>query len=234
MPKIQAGTDPHIPYPRNTFWFWETVNIAMPIIGVLFLEWSIFGVVYLFWWELICWGGVGILKILSANGAKGTLAKIWSRIEGLLFFVPLYAGLLLIVIAFTLTELDLDTAFTTTKGLGTAMILIAINFLIEYVRSEIFTGRFVVRFPIEILFERLFYALPLSCLVLFIVIPLANKFEGFRAMQLIAIGIILSKFLMDLGLHYLPGVVIDFSEIDEKIANDDGSEVEEREYDVNE
>jgi hypothetical protein len=216
MPPIQAGTDPNIPYPRHTFWFWELINILVPLIGIVFLDWHIFTLVILFWWEIFCWGCVGVLKILTANAAETVFSWIFARFFYGLGFSILYGGLFLILFSFTFTEFSSDSMLNTDKGLRASMLVIAINFFVEYVRSELISGRFRTRFPVEVIFERMVYALPLAALVLFVVVPLSQRFEGDDAAMIIGIGIVLSKFLMDVALHYAPGLLLRINEMEEE------------------
>jgi len=153
---------------------------------------------------LICFGLIGLLKIFTGCGAKGFWAQIFSRIQALFFFVPLYLALLMLLISYSLVEFNTDTIISgNNSGLGASMIIITVNYLVEYYRSELRTGRWTIRMPIEIVFERFMYALPLAALVMFGVLPLANKFSGNRTEKLIAIGIILSKFVMDLVVYHI-------------------------------
>ena len=219
MPAIQAETDPNTPYPKHTFWFWELTNIFVPLFGILFLDWHIFTLVFLFWWELICWGSIGVLKILTAGGSKSSfLVKVASNLITILFFVPLYLGLFLIVFSFSFTEFDTESMINVDRGFVPSMIIIGISFLIEYIRSEILTGRFTIRNPYGVVMERMLYALPLACLVLFAVIPLSERFEGSEAEKIIGLGIIISKFIIDLVAHYLSGLMITYNDM----TNDEG------------
>ncbi|MCP4120362.1 MAG: hypothetical protein GY751_01265 [Bacteroidetes bacterium] len=207
MSPIQAPPQPFAPFVKGSFWLWESINILVPIIGILFLSWDIFGVVYLFWWELIFFGGVGFLKILTASGSKGCAQQIGDRIWGMVFFVPLYLALLLIVFSFSFIEFSSETIINgANSGLGVSLVVIGVNYIVEYGRSELASGLWVIRKPIEVVFERFFYALPLSALVLFAVIPLAKRFSGNDTEKLIAIGIILAKFIMDLVIHKFPAL----------------------------
>lgn len=205
MLPIQAENTPFL-FPKTTFWFWAAVNFLIPLIGVLFLGWDIFGLVYLFWWELICWGFIGVLKILSSFGSGGGfITQLASRIMALLFFVPLYSGLLMIVVSFSFVKFDSETVVSGTNAtLGTSLIFITLNYVFAYLRSEYQTGAWRWRQPMAVVFERMLFALPLSCLVLFAVIPLADKFEGGRGETVVALGMVFAKGLMDIATYYVP------------------------------
>lgn len=209
MPSIQAGTDPNIPYPKHTFWFWESINIIVPLVGILFLDWHIFTLVLIFWWEIACWGAVGVLKMLSANAATNFVEWTLGRLFYAGAFAVLYGGLFLILLSFTFIRFSSEDMLSTDSGVRISLIVIGINYLVEYIRSEIVTGRFRTRFPMEIIFERMVYALPLAALVLFAVLPLSEKFDGATAQKVIGIGIVLAKFIMDTVLHYAPGLLLD-------------------------
>lgn len=214
MPKIQAGTDPNIPYHQSSFWMWGLVNVTVPIIAILFLDWNILNVLWLFYWELICWGGVGVIKILTASGTSTMMEQITTRIGALLFFTILYVALLMIVVSFSLVEVDFEDVGSNGGPLGVAFITIAANYLYQFYQSELKTGYWTIRHPYEVVFERIFFVLPFACLILFAVIPIHERFGG--GGKVLAIGIVLVKFLMDIAVHYAPGLLIRFTEEEEE------------------
>ncbi|MCB0502750.1 MAG: hypothetical protein KDD32_08695 [Bacteroidetes bacterium] len=206
---ISAELDPQVPHASHTFWAWATFNAIVPIVGVLFFDWNIFSVVSLFWIEIFLWGCIGLLKILTANGAPGLILKITTRIGSLLFFGVLYFfGIFLLLFSFVFVEIDTETMLSGTTGVYGAGIFIAINYLIEFIRSELLTGKWRTRLPMEVVFERIIYALPLTCLVLFAVLPLSKRFDGENIEKVIAIGVVAAKFIIDVVAHYLPGFTL--------------------------
>jgi hypothetical protein len=214
---------PFLPYPKNTYWFWEIVNVLVPTIGILFFDWNIYSIVYLFWMEILIWGAIGALQILSALGVKGgILIHLINKAGNLFFFCLLYLGLFTILFAFTFVELDTSTILSVGGGIGTGLIILSVNYLIEYVRSEILAGRYLTRRPMEVIFERFMFALPLAALVLFAVVPLAKRFEEHHIEKVIAIGIIIAKTLMSFAAHYMPKIIFE-SETDATEENNDAS-----------
>jgi len=200
---------PFLPFPKNTYWFWEIVNVLVPTIGILFFNWNIFSIVYLFWMEILIWGAIGVLQIVSSLGVRGgILIHLFNKVGNLIFFIILYLGLFSILFSFTFIELK-TSSLLSGGGIAIGLIVLSINYLVEYIRSEILSGRFVVRKPIEVIFERFMFALPLAMLVLFVVIPLAKRFEEHHIEKIIAIGIIIVKTVMSYAAHYLPNIIFD-------------------------
>lgn len=209
MDALNTETKPFLPYPKNTFWFWEVVNVLVPIIGVLFFNWDIFSIIYLFWIEVLLWGAVGVLQMITAKGISGGfLGRTFNKIGYLIFYSILYVGLFTILFSFTFIELETSTILDGGKGIGIGLVILIINYFIDFIRSEIITQRFRIRIPLEVIFERFMYALPLSFLILFAVVPLANKFDGKQIEKVIAIGIIAVKFIMSIAAYYLPKVMV--------------------------
>lgn len=221
---INADLDPQVPHAKHTFWTWSIFNALVPIVGILFFNWNIFSIVSLFWIEIFLWGCIGLLKILSANGAPGLLLKITTRIGSLLFFGILYFfGIFLLLFSFVFVEIETDTMISGSSGVFGAGIFIAGNYLLEYIRSELLTGKWKTRLPMEVVFERIIYALPLTIMVLFVVLPLSKRFDGESIEKVIAIGIVGVKFIADVVAHYLPGLAL-VNDMDTNQLNEDNLE----------
>lgn len=67
------------PLKNRTVWLSPTVVLLVlanliPLGGVLFFDWDIFPVVFLFWLENVIIGGFNVMKMLLAGGAKASLA----------------------------------------------------------------------------------------------------------------------------------------------------------------
>jgi hypothetical protein len=201
---------PFLPYPKNTYWFWEIVNVLVPTIGILFFNWNIYSILYLFWMEILVSGAIGVLQIISAGGVKGgLLIHLYIKVGNLSFFTILYLGLFLILFSFTFVELDTSSIFSSGGGIAVGLIFMIVNYLAAYIRGEILSGKYKTRIPIEVVFEKFFFALPLAALVLFVVVPLAKKFEAQHIEKVIAVGIIAAKTLMSYAIHFLPKLIVE-------------------------
>ena len=203
MSSLQSKLKTLLPQNQLPYWYWEMVNVFVPIIGILLFNWDIFEVVYLFWIEVLLWGFVGVLQIISAKGIiGGWLNHAVNKIGSLLFYVVLYIALFTILFSFTFIELSSDTILNGGSGIGIGLIVLTINYLINYYSSEIASKRYQTRFPMEVIFQRFIYALPLALLIVFGVVPLAKKFDGANLEKVIAIGIIIAKFVMSYCIHF--------------------------------
>jgi hypothetical protein len=129
---------PFLPYPKNTYWFWEIVNVLVPTIGILFFNWNIYSILYLFWMEILVSGAIGVLQIISAGGVKGgLLIHLYIKVGNLSFFTILYLGLFLILFSFTFVELDTSSIFSSGGGIAVGLIFMIVNYLAAYIRGEI-------------------------------------------------------------------------------------------------
>lgn len=186
---------------------WLLISLAIPVIGVLWLHWDLEGLIYLFWVEMILWGVFGLLRLLLALDGRSFISGLLSRLFLGGAFAVLYIGLLLLVIGYSLKGLDTDalaqSATAANRGLGLALIVLFVRFLTEFSRDYLLAETFRLQAPMEVIFETFAFALPLACVILFALVPYAEKAGGATANLAIVLGILLTKTLLEYGGYLL-------------------------------
>ncbi len=180
-------------------WTWLVVNLLIPTIGVLFLNWNLFGLLYIFWAELLFLGGFGLLRVLFSKGDP-----IFTRIIFAAFFTILYVALLMIVISFSLTSLDFEELFNfknTTQvnnlGLNWSLAALLLSFFIEFLNDIFFSEEKKSQYGLIEIFKIFAFTLPLACVILFAIIPLSEKLPVAQTNTFIILGIVLIKAFLD-------------------------------------
>ena len=187
---------------------WLLVQLLIPIVGVLFLDWNLFGLIYLFWFELILIGLFGLLRILTALGGASPLQGLLARLGSAAFFVILYGALLMIALSFSMVHMDWNSLLgelpTDNRGLGPSTWVLAAVFLLEWLGSYIFSGQYRQAFPLLELFRVFALTLPLAIIIVFVLSPYAQKLEGRHANTVVVLGILLAKTLIAFLVERLP------------------------------
>ena len=180
-------------------WIWLFVNILIPTIGVLFLNWNLFGLLYIFWAELVFLGGFGLLKMLISKGDI-----LIARVVFSVFFSILYMALLMIVISFSLVSLDFDALFNfggavqvQNLGLNWSLAALLISFTIEFFNNFIFSEKYKTQLSLIEAFKTFAYTLPLACVILFAIIPLSERIPSMQINTFVILGIVLVKAVLD-------------------------------------
>ena len=180
-------------------WIWLTVSLLIPVIGVLFLKWSLFSLLLLFWFELKLIGIFGLLRILFS-----LQADLITRIISMVFFGVLYGGLAMLIIAFSMTELDFDSLFanfgnkaTGQMGVAESQTALVIVFVMEFLRDFLLSSKYKITHPFTSVFRTIVYALPLAVVVLFVILPLSKKVPLAQLNLVVVLGIVLSKTLIE-------------------------------------
>ncbi len=180
-------------------WIWLIISLLIPIIGVVFLKWSLFSLLLLFWFELKLIGIFGLVRILFS-----LQADLIIRIISMVFFGVLYGGLAMLIIAFSLTELDFDTLFsnfgnkaTGQMGVAESQTALVIVFVMEFLRDFLLTSKYKETHPFTSVFRNIVYALPLAVVVLFVILPVSKKVPAAQLNLVVVLGIVLSKTLIE-------------------------------------
>lgn len=180
-------------------WIWLLINLLIPTVGVLFLNWNLFGLLYIFWAEWILLGIFGLLRMFFSNGDT-----IITRIAISAFFAILYAALLMIVISFSLVKMnfaeflnfDNSTRFDN-AGLNWSLAVLILNFTIEFFSDFLLNGKYKTHHALAEVFKTFAYTLPLACVILFAIIPLSEKMAGAQVNTFIILGVVLVKAFLD-------------------------------------
>lgn len=181
--------------------FWIAVNSLVPLAGVLFFQWGLAEVVFLFWYEMFLIGAVAALSMLLALGGRGFFHDIFSRLFWTAGFVVLYLGLLMLLVSFTLVNLDFNTLFDRFRGFGISPVILAINYGLNLL-GFIYFGKFRVVHYFQVLFEAMIYALPITCILVLLIFPNIDMIPLIGANKAIVVGIILARLAVELVIHF--------------------------------
>ena len=189
-------------------WIWLILNILVPTVGVLVLNWDLFGLLYIFWFEMIFLGLFGLLRMLFAGGDK-----LMGRIAFSVFYAILYLALLLIVISFSLSNLNFEQLFSfqsNTKssnlGLNWSIAILFASYSFEFLKDFMLSERYKTQMSLIEAFKTFAYSLPLACVILFAIVPISEKVAPENLNTFIILGIVLAKAILDFmvkkGSHY--------------------------------
>ncbi len=176
------------------------LNFAIALLGILVLRWDLFGILYLFWVELILLGVFGVAKIVMALGGANFLTALLHRLFTAAGFMVLYGALLMLILSYSMVSFDLSTEGTGgNRSLGLGLIGLAVGFAYEFIGRYLLGGKFREAFALEEAFRIMIYALPLGLMVLFGIVPLAER-AGPAANLVLVLGIVTAKLVLDLLL----------------------------------
>ncbi len=178
------------------------LSLLVPIAGVLFFDWNLFAIIYLFWIQLIALGFLSIIGILFSISGERYFFSIISNIPYALFFTIIYGGLLLIVLSYSMVSFDFDIALEGGENshLGLGLLALLSTMFIEFVRAFFVSGYFKKAHPLGEIYSTMIASLPLAIVLLFVVIPLSEKYSSSWGNKILVIGIIILKGLLDFYL----------------------------------
>ena len=190
------------PFVPNTAqgrdWRLMLVTTAISLIGVIFFHWQIAEIVFLFFYDMIFIGIATALRMLFAlAGFESFLGGLFARIFWTAGFVVLYGGMMMLLIAFTLSSLNLEGFFEGMRPIKTAMYFLAINQLFGFLFGFLANGQYKQSNFIGELFSTMFYVLPIVVLMVAVVFPNSDYFGEEHQNVWVAVAIILARTLID-------------------------------------
>jgi hypothetical protein len=211
---VRLADTPWVPNTaRARDWRLMLVTTIISLVGVIFFHWQIAEIVFLFFYDMIFIGMATVLRMLFAQGGypsfwSGLLPRIiWS-----IAFVVLYGGMMMLLIAFTLSSLHLDGLIEGMQPIKTAMYFLAANQLFGFLFGYMANGEYKQSNFIGQLFSTMFYALPIVVLLIVVVFPNSDYFGEEHQNVWVAVAIILARTLIDfisLRIKYLVRVGVE-------------------------
>ncbi len=180
-------------------WALFVVSMLIPILGLIFFNWDLRILIYLFWIELGLSGLTGVLHIIFDHNASFSLGiNLRKKLALLLFFIPLFIGLMLLVNLTTAisynefnTYLVLYPAFD--LSIVAMIIFYIFIFIYDFIKSESFkTGN-----RLFTIVKTLIYSIPIAILILFVILPSTKNFSGASTFIFLGVGIIVGRILIE-------------------------------------
>jgi len=174
------------------------VTTAISLVGVIFFHWQIAEIVFLFFYDMMFIGIATALRMLFAQaGFESFWGGLFARMFWTAGFVVLYGGMMMLLVAFTLSSLNLDSFFEGMRPIKTAMYFLAANQLFGFLFGYLANGQYKHSNFMGELFATMFYALPIVVLLVAVVFPNSDYFGEEHQNVWVAVTIILARTLID-------------------------------------
>lgn len=186
-------------------WFF-LINQLIPVAGLVFLHWGAFSIFYVFFIDLLFYGAIQLLKILTAmKGMQHWYSMIVPRLGLALFYVVMFVSLYMIVFAWVLSSMDIKTAFNNIEGINLTFWIMIINYGYYFLFGHIASGRYKTTDIYSPAVTTLVRLMPMAMLLLFLVLPQAKNFKGYNINIYVLCGIIIVRMLVDFVIMRISG-----------------------------
>ena len=190
------------PFVPNTAqgrdWRLMLVTTVISLVGVIFFHWQIAEIVFLFFYDMIFIGMATALRMLFAQaGFESFWGGFFARVFWTAGFIVLYSGMMMLLIAFTLSSLSLDGFFEGMRPIKNAMYFLAANQLFGFLFGFLANGQYKQSNFIGELFSTMFYALPIVVLLVVVVFPNSDYFGEEHQNVWVAVTIIMARTGID-------------------------------------
>ena len=187
-------------FKQHSFW-WSVFNGLIPIIGLVFFQWSILQIIFLLCYQSFLNGVFSCIAIIMSTGrVDNFLEGMIGRILQAIGFALFYGLVLVMFISFLIEVLDTHTLADNFKGMGWSLQFVLLNYLIGFTLGFVLAKRFITSYPEKIMIFSSLLIIPLLfILVLFMFIfPNMMTGTGSNTNLVITCGFIIAKTILDL------------------------------------
>jgi hypothetical protein len=178
------------------------LTYAILLVGIFFLNWHVFEILFLFYAEIFFIGFFSLLRILTAWGGKigkdGWLSKIVRNVF-LTWFYSAFVGMFLVfIMVFTLMEYEQtwDSADYSILSLG--FMIMGINYGIDFLFIYLGENQYLTADPLAEMWKSVFRLFPVVVIIAVVVAPNAKRLPGVDANTGMILGILLVKVIVDI------------------------------------
>lgn len=174
------------------------ITTAISLVGILFFNWQVGAVIFLFYWELVLIGAATLLRMLFAVGDNTNyLIGLLPRLFWMVGFGVLYGAMIMLFIAFVFAKLDTDALFENFTGFKYGVWLLGFNYAASFLFGYLYNDTYKRSTYMAELFKTMFFALPLLVIMVMIVAPNSEILGASRKNSFVAAAIVLLKFAFD-------------------------------------
>jgi hypothetical protein len=185
--------------PQNRDKRMALVSALITLFGILFFKWSISDVVFLFFWEMLLFGASTVLRMLFAlAGMRHFFQGLLLRLFWTAGFTVLYATMLMLLIAFVLSGLNLESMLPEFRGLRYGIWFLAFNHIAGFLFGYILNDEYKRSSFFLELFATMIFALPTVVILVLVISPNTGLLGVEHQNTLLAIAIVLIRLVIEL------------------------------------
>jgi hypothetical protein len=188
---------------NNTFlqhpkpWWLPIISLVITLYGILFLNWDLQPIVFLFWWEVILIIGAALIRMVFALEGRPFSDTLLEKIGLLLGGVVMGSAFIMLTVTFTFKAFEGGTG-TGLASIGTQTKLMTVSYMVGLVIHYFANGRYKKASPSDELMMPFVHLLVLLSFLMALTMHLIPKFPQLNQAVWLAISIVVLKFLMDM------------------------------------
>lgn len=176
----------------------QLLSLCISLYGILVLNWLLFPVIFLFWWEIILSLGAALVRTLFALEGRSFFHSLPLRLFLIVAGIALGFAILALAISFSIKGMDIGK--TSISGLGSipsqVNILIAgtvLNLIINY----FYNGKYREAQPFQELMKTYSYMIILLSLLMVLTMHIIPSYPQLSEAKWIAASVVLIKSTVD-------------------------------------
>lgn len=173
------------------------LSLAISLFGILALDWNLFPIVYLFWWEIMLSVGAALVRALFALNGKSFFQTIPFRLFLIVSGGVLGMAIIALAIAFSIKGMNVGSASSGWAGIpiqvGLLSAATALHLIFNYFRN----GKYLTAQPFAELMHTFAYMVVLLSLLMVLTMRLIPSYPSLSDAKWVAGAVVLVKFVTD-------------------------------------
>lgn len=178
--------------------WWAVINLLVTLYGIVFLQWSLRPIVFIFWIELILAVAAALVRVLTALGGRPYWAALPERLFALVAGGILGVAMIMLGVTFTIGAFRGETD---ARGFGSVrwqVWILAFNALAALITHYFVNNRFRSASPVGEMMRTLIYLLVLLVLIMVSTQHFLPRFPDADQAFWIGLAVIAIKFVVDM------------------------------------
>jgi Family of unknown function (DUF6498) len=185
---------------------WACVSLGVTLYGILFKQWNLQPIVFLFWIEVILAIAAMLVRVIFAFGGRPYFELIGNRLFTL--FGAGFLGIAFIMLTVTFTFKAFDGGFSEKgfSGIRFQVYILAGNALMALIFHYFLNGKYRESRPMEEAASTFVYLLVMLCLLMAVTMHLIPAYPQLNQSLWTGLAVVLIKFIVDIAAKRVRGV----------------------------
>lgn len=168
-------------------------NILFPVLGILFFDWSVGDIFFLFYVELLFLGGFTCLKMLAAIND----GSIMSRIGGILGFLLGFSAIFIFTVVLTGNFFNGAESQMKLNVTRETIYMLLASYSCSFLSSYLFSGKYKTAHAASLRNETFKYMACLFFVMMIILIPFGQMMKNSVISYALGISIVMTRNIVD-------------------------------------
>ncbi|MCC6281551.1 MAG: hypothetical protein IT262_13235 [Saprospiraceae bacterium] len=179
-------------------WWLPIMNLGITLYGILFLQWDLKPIVFLFWWEVILIVASALLRMLFALENRPFLDQIGLKIGLLIGGAVMGGTFIMFAVVFTINAFQDGGDYTSLANIAIQTRIMTAGYILGLAIHYFGNGNYKTASPMGELARPFVHMLVLLAFLQALTMHLIPKYPQLNQAMWVAIALVVLKFMVDM------------------------------------